>query len=69
MIEYSWESTSSVMFWWLYVPFILYLINYMVFLNFLFSDELETDGEISQYQKIRMIVTQLSLLVMAIYFL
>lgn len=57
------------MFWWLYLPFILYLIDYMVFLNFLFSDELETDGEISQYQKIRMIVTQLSLLVLAIYFL
>ena len=68
LIEYSWESTSCAIIGWLFVPFVGYLITYMIFLEILFSqksDNPETEFHLRNY----MIVTQALLLIFAIYFI
>ena len=56
LIEYSWESTSCAIVGWLFVPFIGYLITYMIFLEILFSTE-SSGGEMKSYMRNYMIVT------------
>ena len=37
LIEYNWESTRCVIIGYLFVPFLVYCITYMIFLEILFS--------------------------------
>ena len=36
LIEYNWESTKCVIIGWLFLPFLGYLVTYMIFLEILF---------------------------------
>ena len=68
LIEYSWESTSCAIIGWLFVPFLGYLITYMIFLEILFSAESAND-EWERHLMNYTNVTQALLLIFAIYFI
>ena len=68
LIEYSWESTKCVIIGLLFLPFVGYIITYMVFLEFLFHQETE-DAEDNGRLFVYRTVTQGILLIFAIYFI
>ena len=43
LIEYNWESTQGAIIGWLFVPFMAYMITYLIFLEILFMQDQEDD--------------------------
>lgn len=68
LIEYNWESTKCVIIGWLFMPFIGYLVTYMIFLEILFRKE-SGDSEWERHMEIYTNITQCLLLAFAIFFI
>lgn len=68
LIEYNWESTKCVIIVWLFLPFMGYLVTYMIFLEILFRTE-SVDSEWERHIAIYTVITQALLLVFAIFFI
>ena len=69
LIEYTWERTRCVIVGWLFLPFLGYLVTYMIFLEILFSTDPAEDSALRQHLKAYTMSTQAILLAFAIYFI